>query len=336
LTWISNIVCCEKIFRVSSSLYLIYSYQSCLPHCLFHFAVEAQLFDKLICKATKTVISLFDQEHVTKSTTDNNRHSKQSNRRRRRKEKRQQQREQEKPDIDIVNLQQEMMKLQPSQHLSAEEWNQKLMAAKETDALLLDVRNVYESRVGHFSTSNVPTLLTNTRKYSDLPGLLVNNPNMQDKGEVFMYCTGGIRCERVSMLVQTMYPKTKVYQLKGGIQSYLRDTKDEENCLFKGKNFVFDPRRTDPVYFGPAVGTCLVCKIPHDDYDNGNAPSESKEARCNKCRMLVLICNECRPKFTCWGEGESSSTEQRTLLYCALEKCVHEGATPEPELLEAN
>ena len=71
--------------------------------------------------------------------------------------------------------------LRPAVHLSAEEWNEKLKASKEKEALLLDVRNVYESRVGHFATSNVPTLLTNTRKYSDLPHLLATNPDMQDK-----------------------------------------------------------------------------------------------------------------------------------------------------------
>eukprot|EP00980_Cylindrotheca_fusiformis_P003335 scaffold746_cov123-Cylindrotheca_fusiformis.AAC.23 len=280
---------------------------------------------------TKTVISLFDQDLSTISNTHNNRRSKQSNRRRRRKEQRQAKNEEGSPGVDVIALQEEMMKLRPSQHLSAEEWNKKLEAAKD-EALLLDVRNVYESRVGHFSTSNVPTLLTNTRKYSDLPALLANNPNMKGKEEVFMYCTGGVRCERVSMMVQTMYPKTKVYQLKGGIQTYLRETENEEKCLFKGKNFVFDPRRTDPIHFGPTVGTCIVCNSPHDDYDNGNAPSESKEARCNTCRMLVLICDDCRVKFICWGEEGEPGVP---LLHCAVDKCIHEGATPEPELLGA-
>mmetsp|Transcript_42341 Transcript_42341/g.102334 ORF Transcript_42341/g.102334 Transcript_42341/m.102334 type:complete len:273 (+) Transcript_42341:826-1644(+) len=249
---------------------------------------------------------------------------------------------------ELPRIQNEMMKLSPSQHLTAEEWNDKLRRADGENALLLDVRNIYESRVGHFSSSNVPTLLTNTRKYSDLPELLAENPNMKDKEEVFMYCTGGVRCERVSMLVQAMYPQTKVYQLKGGIQRYLRELENEKMCLFKGKNFVFDPRRTDPVHFGETVGHCLVCEAPHDDYDNGNAPSESKEARCNTCRMLVLICSQCRPRYLCWGESEgeegklegadleNKSREPRPRLYCSIDRCVHEGARPQPELTETN
>jgi predicted sulfurtransferase len=234
-------------------------------------------------------------------------------------------------DVVLSNLQQEMMKVEPGEHLSAEEWNEKLKITGEKKALLLDVRNVYESRVGHFSTSNVPTLLTNTRKYSDLPNLLATNPNMKDKEEIFMYCTGGVRCERVSQMVRHLYPQSKVFQLKGGIQTYLRETKGEDTCLFKGKNFVFDQRRTDPVHFSEKVGKCLDCQDPHDDYDNGQAPIDNKEARCNTCRMLVLICDVCRPKYVCWGEEQSS---ERPLLYCGLERCVHEGVAPTPELLE--
>jgi predicted sulfurtransferase len=222
-----------------------------------------------------------------------------------------------------------MMELEPAQHLSADEWNDKLQKAE--NALLLDVRNVYESRVGHFSVSTVPTLLTNTRKYSDLPKLLATNPHMEEKEEIFMYCTGGVRCERVSQLVQTLYPTKRVYQLEGGIQKYLRKS-DSESCLYKGKNFVFDPRRTDPVHFGATIGKCLSCQNAHDDYDNGHAPSDNKEARCNACRMLILVCNDCRPKYVCWGGEESSD---RPLLYCGLDRCVHEGTAPEPELIKA-
>ena len=114
---------------------------------------------------------------------------------------------------------------------------------------------------------------------------------------------------------------------------------------------VFDPRRTDPIHFGKIIGRCLVCNRSHDDYDNGNAPSKNKEARCNKCRMLVLICNDCRPKYECHGEKKINDDKdmtkdekneehennddsinycrQRPLLYCNLNHCSH---CPDPEL----
>lgn len=96
------------------------------------------------------------------------------------------------------------------------------------------------------------------------------------------------------------------------------------------------------------MGRCLVCDKPHDDYDNGHAPSKNSEARCNQCRMLVLICNDCRLKYRCHGEkeevegedsndkdsncDESRNTNCRPLLYCTLDHCSHEGTLPDPEL----
>lgn len=104
---------------------------------------------------------------------------------------------------------------------------------------------------------------------------------------------------------------------------------------------MFDPRRTDPIHFGETVGRCLVCQKPHDDYDNGHAPSDNKEARCNNCRVLILICTVCRQSYRCHGEnvededGEKkgkSEQSSRPPLYCDLDRCVHEGSSPDPEL----
>lgn len=317
-------------------------------------SLDSQLFDNLIVKKTQSVISLFDSEPTIKS-------------KRCRKRQAQKQRQETPPSetngsssIDVARIQKEMMQRAPSPSLTAEEWNEHLLGEKKHSALLLDVRNVYESRVGYFTAPGVPTLLTNTRKYSDLPQLLATNPHIQEKEEIYMYCTGGVRCERVSMLVQTLYPEKRVYQLQGGIQTYLTSqyaksnngTAESASCgehvdsstnrgrrstadLFQGKNFVFDPRRTDPLH-GPTavVGKCVVCSTAHDDYDNGHAPNEQKEARCNTCRMLILVCNTCRPNYASWGEQDSEElTPSRTLLYCGLVQCVHEGAAPIPELV---
>eukprot|EP00934_Nitzschia_sp_Nitz4_P002145 Nitzschia sp. Nitz4//scaffold59_size112058//39699//40970//NITZ4_004106-RA/size112058-processed-gene-0.40-mRNA-1//1//CDS//3329555114//2145//frame0 len=318
-----------------------------VKYCLLRedLPIEPQLFTSRIIKETKNVISLFDYDLPTEgasTASSSKRHSKQSNRRRRRKEKHHQemQKEHSLPILEaqeLCRLQDDMNKFSPSTHLEASEWNDKLLRAQETNnSILVDVRNVYESRVGRFAAPNVPTLLTNTRKYSDLPHLLAADPNLQSKDEVFMYCTGGVRCERVSMLMQTLYPNKRIYQLQGGIQTYLR-TSSADTSLFEGKNFVFDPRRTDPVHFGAVVGTCISCSKPHDDYDNGHAPSENKEARCHTCRMLVLVCNDCRPKFLCFGErdeGPSAGTSGNIpRLFCGLDSCIHEGALPEPEVL---
>jgi predicted sulfurtransferase len=157
-----------------------------------------------------------------------------------------------------------------------------------------------------------------------------------------VYSKGGVRCERVSMLIQSLYPEKKVFQLHGGIQNYLEMQAQKGNDapgshatnIFRGKNFVFDPRRIDPLHGSvPVIGKCMICEALHDDYDNGHAPSEEKEARCAECRMLVLVCNTCRSGFACWGE---ESLQDRPLLFCGVNRCIHEGAVPNPQLLFCN
>jgi predicted sulfurtransferase len=218
-------------------------------------------------------------------------------------------------------------------HLSAEEWNAKLLEHMETNsgsAILVDARNVYESRVGHFSLPTVPTMLTNTRKYSsDLPQMLASSTEVQEKKEIFLYCTGGVRCEPLSQYMKSIYPDKNIYQLKGGIQTYLKESKVSD--WYKGKNFTFDQRRTDPVHFGEIVGRCIVCGDAHDDYDNGHAPKENMPARCCTCRILILVCDSCRDKHRCWGEKEKAATFPR--LFCGNDQCIHEGAVPTPEIL---
>mmetsp|Transcript_15561 Transcript_15561/g.17950 ORF Transcript_15561/g.17950 Transcript_15561/m.17950 type:complete len:203 (-) Transcript_15561:9-617(-) len=177
---------------------------------------------------------------------------------------------------------------------------------------------------------------------------------------VFMYCTGGVRCERASECLEGIMseePPKGIYQLSGGIQKYLekygkkktstttsmqQEEEEEENhpttttimedndnddiCLYRGKNFVFDPRRTDGVVgkTTEVVGRCSVCQTLHDDYDNGHAPCQNKEARCCRCRILLLVCNDCRQnKVRCWGEDE---TEHKQDLFCGgKEGCIDQG-----------
>jgi hypothetical protein len=73
------------------------------------------------------------------------------------------------------------------------------------------------------------------------------------------------------------------------------------------------------------VGKCLVCEVAHDDYDNGFAPSTNHEARCYECRILVLVCNRCRPSVVCWGD-EISEADERPKLFCgglSPKECMH-------------
>jgi len=275
--------------------------------------------------------------------------------------------------------------LNPPRHLSPNEWNEQLQSLQQTptaNVLLVDCRNFYESNIGYFavdgpttvkkesiespsdaeiahsscpsSTTNIHTMLTNTRKFSDLPQVFVEQQNvLQDASHIFMYCTGGVRCERASRFLQQLLVQhetaknqtdtnealkiPEIYQLHGGIQRYLQE-ETKGPCYFRGKNFVFDPRRTDPVTAHNTttdskesaessmaiVGKCLVCNSPHDDYDNGHAPVQGREARCWTCRTLILVCNTCRVTVSCWGESESDKPR----IYCGGQdgNCLHRPA----------
>ena len=171
-----------------------------------------------------------------------------------------------------------------------------------------------------------------------------------------------MRCERAGTYLRALSdsnsgawqgkekPKA-IFQLKGGIQKYLEtygeqvepksdDDDNAKHCLYRGKNFVFDQRRTDPVIGKGitsktagdsservgSVGQCIVCSTAHDDYDNGFSPCDEKEARCCRCRVLVLVCNGCRPKVRSCGEPE---TENVTDLLCGGTACIDEGNVSE-------
>ena len=239
----------------------------------------------------------------------------------------------------------------PARYLSPDEWNENLIeASRNGDAVLIDARNVYESKIGYFATENIPTILTNTRRYAQLPRILQNAAPQYLAGKnIFMYCTGGVRCERVSKYVQGLAendtwvgekPKG-IYQLHGGIQRYLEkygqnineEKKNERfnECLFKGKNFVFDQRRTDPQVGTDYIGSCVICNTPHSDYDNGSSPSMNNEARCCRCRVLLLVCNACRNNVMSHGEerneSESAIGVTKQKLYCGRggSECINEG-----------
>lgn len=328
--------------------------------------VQSQLFSELEVDKTSSVVGLVDMHGYRpyESNQENNSTKKgySGNRRQRRKHAKKNDESTQQlhraQEIFYKSLANETATNQTTAapHLSPVEWNEKLQElADQPDAkvVLLDCRNSYESAVGYFQApGSAVTLLTNTRKYSELPGVLMEQSDksiMATASHIFMYCTGGVRCERASGFLQTLLAEKQkdetkdaalpqIYQLHGGIQRYLESSPDNGSLFYKGKNFVFDPRRTDPAVGQSAVvGQCLVCAQPHDDYDNGHAPAANMEARCYKCRILVLICNTCRSTVTCWGEisenvvgsciGESSSSPPaKPKLFCGgLEPkdCLH-------------
>lgn len=168
------------------------------------------------------------------------------------------------------------------QYLSPHEWKEKLES--ENPPLLIDVRNDYETEIGHFEGAVCPPLKTfrDFPKYADA----LAKEHDPKSTEVMMCCTGGIRCELYSALLKERGFDT-VYQLDGGIIDYgLKVGSDH----WKGKLFVFDDRMAVPVgeQEQEPISVCSHCNTPCDHYHN-----------CSnmECNELFLACDACWEKM---------------------------------------
>ncbi|MEE9361817.1 MAG: rhodanese-related sulfurtransferase [Cellulophaga sp.] len=166
-------------------------------------------------------------------------------------------------------------------HLKAKEFNAIL---EDPNTVLVDMRNHYESEIGHFEGAVTPDVDT----FRDSLDIIEEDlkEHKEDKNLV-MYCTGGIRCEKASAYYKHKGFKN-VFQLEGGIINYVRQTKEEgiEN-KFIGKNFVFDHRRGERIS-EDIIAKCHQCGNPFDSHVNC-----ANEA----CHLLFIQCNSCAEKM---------------------------------------
>ncbi len=173
-------------------------------------------------------------------------------------------------------------------HLNAKEFNQ----AIEQGALVVDMRNKYESDIGHFENAVTPSSQTFGAELQEVIGLLDN----KQAEKVLLYCTGGIRCEKASAFLKHNGFKD-VNQLYGGIINYKHEVEHAGlESKFKGKNFVFDGRMAEAVT-SDILGQCFNCKAPADSYDNCSSDlCHALFIQCSDCKksMLGACSNDCR------------------------------------------
>lgn len=105
------------------------------------------------------------------------------------------------------------------------------------DVVVLDNRNHFEYRLGHFAGAVDPGV----RHFRDFPAyVLAHAARWREGGKtVAMYCTGGIRCEKTSAWMSGL--GLEVRQLQGGILNYFGSLPDAERD-WTGECFVFDNR----------------------------------------------------------------------------------------------
>ena len=176
-------------------------------------------------------------------------------------------------------------------HLNAPEFNDLI---QREDTILIDMRNHYESEVGHFKGAILPDVDTFREEIEQVEHMLEG----QNDRNIVMYCTGGIRCEKASAwLKHRGFPN--VHQLNGGIIEYTRQVREQGlDNLYIGKNFVFDERMAERIS-DDIVASCHQCGTPCDDHTN-----------CENlgCNLLFIQCPSCAEQFegTCGVECQQT------------------------------
>jgi UPF0176 protein len=191
-------------------------------------------------------------------------------------------------------------------HVNAIKFN-KLLEDKNT--ICVDMRNHYESEIGHFQNAITPDVDTFRES---LPIIERDLSNYKENKNLLMYCTGGIRCEKASAYFKHKGFK-KVFQLEGGIIEYARQVKKNElENKFIGKNFVFDERRAERIS-EDIIAQCHQCGKPCDTHINC-----INEA----CHLLFLQCKLCGEKM---NQSCSNACKEITLLSDEEQKVYRKG-----------
>jgi len=169
------------------------------------------------------------------------------------------------PDVDRVRA--------TGKHIKPQEFKQWLDEGR--DIVLLDTRNDYEVEFGTFKNAIDPKI----DNFQEFPDVVDNlDPALKEK-TVVMFCTGGVRCEKASILMEQKGFKD-VYQIDGGILKYFEECGGEH---WEGDCFVFDERIALNKKLEPTgAEQCHVCGFPVN-VDMLHSPEYVPEISCPKC-----------------------------------------------------
>ena len=194
-------------------------------------------------------------------------------------------------------------------HVNAAEFNR---LADDPDTIIIDMRNHYESEVGHFKGAICPDVDTFRQELQIAEDLM---KDQKDK-KLVMYCTGGIRCEKASAWMKHKGFQN-VFQLDGGIIQYAKEVKASglEN-KFIGKNFVFDERLGERIS-PDIIASCHQCGQPCDDHTN---------CKNDGCHLLFIQCKSCSETFNgCCSDDCKSVLELPLEAQREIRKGVNKG-----------
>ena len=191
-------------------------------------------------------------------------------------------------------------------HLSPKEFNE---AINDPESIIVDMRNYYESEVGHFENAICPDTPTFRETLPVIKEQLTGNKN----NKLLLYCTGGIRCEKASAYL-IHHGFKDVNQLEGGIIEYAHEIKNKKiKSKFIGKNYVFDDRMNEPIT-EDIISHCHQCDMPSSNHTN---------CKNQACHILFIQCNECTLKYS-----HCCSTECNNIINLSLDEQRNIRKTP--------
>lgn len=178
---------------------------------------------------------------------------------------------------------------QTGRYLSPEQWHEMM---QRDDVLILDGRTDYEYDLGHFRNAVRPPV----KSFRDFPQWIRENLGDQKDKTILTYCTGGVRCEKLTafMLSEGF---TDVAQLDGGIVTYGKD-EHVQGRLWDGLCYVFDQRISVPINHtegAQPVSFCAHCGNPTIRYVNcANLDCHKQYFSCETCEEKTL--RSCTPE----------------------------------------
>lgn len=188
-------------------------------------------------------------------------------------------------------------------HLNAAEFN---AAMEDPKTVVVDMRNHYESEIGHFDGA----LCHDVDTFREQLPMVADDIADKKDAKILLYCTGGIRCEKASAYLKDKGFKD-VNQLHGGVIAYKHQIEAEglEN-KFLGANYVFDGRDKERIG-DHIISHCHQC---------GNTSDRHVNCANKSCNLLFLQCESCEEKMsrTCTKKCKrvtDMSPEQRKQYY---------------------
>ncbi|MDF1739008.1 MAG: rhodanese-related sulfurtransferase [Verrucomicrobiales bacterium] len=173
-------------------------------------------------------------------------------------------------------------------------------AMQEDDVIIIDGRNDYEAALGHFKDAVCPDI----GNFREFPDWLKKNAEELKGKKILTYCTGGIRCEKLSGLIRNEGFED-VYQLDGGIVKYSKDP-EVQGRDFDGLCYVFDQRvgvEVNHTETRKIISHCRYCGEEEPHFGNCKWPD---------CNEQIFVCPSCREEHG---------------LFCG-ESCREEAAKP--------